>query len=267
MSEDIDNNEAALGNDDITPTDDAPQLTEVEALASEMGWKPEAQYSGSAPWKPARDFIKTEREISRDMRKQVRTLSETVERMAAAGTKQTQRALERQAEELNRAFEQAVENKDTKAAAEAAKGMRELEQEARSSAGFDPADTERRFAADNPWYGKDDEATAYAITISQRLAGQGKSVAEQLEAASTGVRKRFPELFADAPPPNPRKDPPSLHSPSAARGKPKEKGFADLPADAKAAAESHAKLAASRFGANPEEIKATYAADYFSARA
>lgn len=263
MSEDIDNNEAALGNDGTTPAGDAPQLTEVEALASEMGWKPEAQYSGSAPWKPAREFIKTEREISRDMRKQVRTLSETVERMAAAGTKQTQRALERQAEELNRAFEQAVENKDTKAAAEAAKGMRELEQEARSSAGFDPADTERRFAADNPWYGKDDEATAYAITISQRLAGQGKSVAEQLEAASTGVRKRFPELFADALQTNPRKDPPSLHAPSAARGKPKEKGFADLPAAAKAAAESHAKLVASKFGVAEDKAKQDYARDYF----
>lgn len=256
---------AALGGDDTTQ-DDTPQLTETEQLASEMGWRPEADYTGSAPWKPARDFILTEREISRETKKAVKHLREQVDRMAAAGSKQTERMLRQQAEELNRQFAEAVENKDAKGAAQAAQGMRDLEQEARqSSGGADAADAERGFASQNPWYGKDDEATAYAISISQRLAGQGKSVEDQLEAAAAGVRKRFPELFdtAGSKPP-PKKDPPALHAPGSGAKRTRAKGFADLPDNVKAAAESHARLAHSRFNIDPEKAKQDYARDYFS---
>lgn len=262
MSEDIKiQDDAALGADDAPPAE-APQLSEVESLAAEMGWKPEADYTGATPWKPARDFIKTERDISREMRKNVKQLADRVERMAAAGTKATERALMQQAQELERKFADAVENKDTKGAAEAAREMRELEQEARRD--FDPVKTESDFAAQNKWYNKDEEATAYAIAISQRLAAQGRSVEDQLEAAATGVRKRFPELFEDTKAPPPKKDPPALHTPQGGTRRAKERGFADLPPEVKRAAESHAQLVASRFGKSADEAKAQYAADYFA---
>lgn len=266
-----DDDTAALGNDDTQDNggdDNAPQLSEVEQLAHEMGWTPKDQYKGDPEkWKEARDWIKVEKDISRQMRDSVKRLNDRIDRMASASTKATERALAQQAEELNRQFAEAVENKDVAGAAKATQGLRELEQSARS----DTANIEDKFARDNPWYNPqaaantvEAEATAYAITISQRLHAQGKSFDEQLEAAEAGVKKRFPELFDDAPQQRQVKAPPSLHSPTGRPPAKKAKTFADLPADVKRAAENHAKLAASRFGVDPEKAKADYATDYFA---
>lgn len=127
--------------------DDAPQLTETEQLAAEMGWRPQDQYEGDpARWKPAKDYILAERDISRTMKQDVKRLRDQVDRMASASTKQTERALREQAAQLERRFAEAVENKDTAGAAEAARGMRELEATARA----DQGDAESRFASENP---------------------------------------------------------------------------------------------------------------------
>ncbi len=240
---------------------EAPALTETEQLAQEMGWKPQTDYKGDPDkWRPAKDFILAERDISRTMRNEVKRLGNTVERMAAAGTKQTERMLNEQADRLNREFAQAVEAKDTRGAAKAAQGMRDLEATARA----DQEGSDVRFARDNPWYGKDDEATAYAVSVSQRLAAQGKSADDQLEAAATAVRKRFPELFETER--KPARTAPTLHAPTPSPAK-RGKTFADLPPAVKQAAESHARLAASKFGVDPEKAKASYASDYFADQA
>lgn len=255
--------EGALGAEDTAShADEAPQLTETEQLASEMGWRPEADYSGAAPWKPARDFILTEREISRETKKSVKHLREQVDRMAAASTKATERALLAQADELNRRFTEAVEAKDTKGAAAAAKDMRDLEASARAETAPDPEAIERDFSAENPWYGKDAEATEYAQFVSQRELAKGIPFSQHKDTVTAAVRKRFPELAPAGT--VARKDPPSLHAPGSGARRAKEKGFADLPANVKAAAESHARLASSRFGVDAEKAKADYARDYFA---
>jgi len=226
-----------------------------------MGWRPEAEYSGNAPWKPARDFILTEREISRETKKSVKHLRDQVDRMAAASTKATERALRQQAEELNQRFLEAVENKDAKGAAEAAKDMRELEASARAETATDPEAIERDFTAENPWYGTDVDATEYAQFISQRELAKGIPFERHKDTVVAAVKKRFPELAGEKPKP---KDPPQLHASSSGVRRSKERGFADLPPEVKRAAESHAKLANSRFGVDPEKAKSDYARDYFT---
>ena len=154
MADEPEDNGVALSADNDTGTDhhdEAPQLSETEQLAVEMGWKPEAQFTGpDGKWKPARDYIKAERDISRTMRDTVKHLRDQVDRMAAAGTKQTERALKQQADDLNRQFTEAVENKDTAGAAAAAKGMRELEESVRTDAPTGNPDED--FASQNRWY-------------------------------------------------------------------------------------------------------------------
>lgn len=238
---------------------DAPQLTEVEQLAAEMGWKPETEFTGPKErWKPARDFVLTEREVSRGLKQDVKRLRDTVDRIASASSKQTERALRQQADEINRKFATAVENKDPNAAAAAAKEMRELE----TSAQPESNDVEADFGRRNPWYGKDEDATAYAISVSQREFGKGASPEKQLEAAEEAVKKRFPELFEDGSTPKP---PPGVHAPNSRSvpGK-RKKTYADLPPEAKKAAEDYAQLFKQRHGVDPEKSKTSYAEDYFA---
>jgi hypothetical protein len=261
---------AALPADDDTGALDADagaandagadvQLSEVEQLASEMGWKPQTAYTGpEGKWKPAKDYVLAERDISRGLKDTVKGLKDTVDRMAATHSRQTERALKTQADEINARFAKAVENRDQAGAAAATKEMRDLEREAAPSSQSADAD----FARDNPWYGQDEDATAYAWAISQREAAKGASTEAQLKAAADGVRKRFPELFGEKPAPKPQ---PGVSAPtSRAVGVARTKTFADLPAEAKAAAQRYADLYKQRFGAKVEDSLADYAKDYFA---
>jgi len=246
------------------PGDDAggAALTEVEQLAAEMGWKPEADFTGQKDkWKEAKDYIRTERDMNRTLKNTVRSLNEKVDNMVRAGTKQTERALKRQADEINGRFQAAVENKDTKGAADAVRELRELEAEAAPD--VTPADTEAQFAKDNPWYGKERKATAYAVMYAKELGDKKVPLSEQLPLIEAEVRKEFPELFAEGA----RKEPVNVSAPGRSTQRTKAKSFADLPSDVKAAAERHAKLAQQKFKADPEKVKAEYAADYFATQA
>lgn len=240
------------------------ELTPVEQLAVKMKWKPKDQYTGpEGKWKPAEEYILAERDISQGLKDTVKGLKDTVDRLAATSTRQTERALKLQADEINARWEKAVEDGDKGAAAAAQREMASLEKAVVTDLG----NPEEEFARSNPWYGKDDDATAYAQAISQREANKGKSVAQQLEAASAGVRKRFPELFDDAEPaPKPgAKPPPGVNAPnSRASGGRRGTTFADLPAEAKAAANRFADLYKQRFNTDPEVSKAEYAKDYFA---
>jgi hypothetical protein len=238
------------------------ELTPVEQLAVKMKWKPKDQYTGpEGKWKPAEEFILAEREISSGLKDTVRGLKDTVDRLAATATCQTERALKVQADEINARWERAVEEGDKTAAAAAQREMASLEKTVVSDLG----NPEETFARDNPWYGKDDDATAYAQAISMREAKAGKSVEQQLAAASAGVKKRFPELFDDGEPAPAGKKPPSVNAPAsrAAIGR-KGTSYADLPPEAKAAANRYADLYKQKFGSDPEKSKAEYAKDYFT---
>ena len=254
------------GADDVVVDDvttEPAELTPVEQLAVKMKWKPKDQYTGpEGKWKPAEDYILAEREISSGLKDTVRGLKDTVDRLAATSTRQTERALKLQADEINARWEKAVEDGDKTAAAAAQREMASLEKTVVTDLG----NPEEEFGRAHSWFGKDEDATAYAISISQREANKGKTVAQQLEAAAAGVKKRFPELFEEEPAPKPGAKPaPTVNAP-ASRASLARKGtsFADLPAEAKAAANRYADLYKQRFNADPEVSKADYAKDYFA---
>jgi len=257
MSEETEDtgNEVALTAD----TGEASKLSEVEELASELGWKPQADYTGpEGKWKPAKDWIKGGRDIERGLKDTVKGLRDTVDRLAKSATKQTERMLNEQAAEINARFNSAVENKDAKAAAAASLEMQQLQREAVDETG---GDVEGEFAKQNPWYGDDgdEDATAYAVAVSQREAKKGKTIPEQLEAVDKAVRKRFPELFETTPT---KKAPPAVNTPSRGTPPARPKGFADLPPAAKEAAEKFAKLAVEKHGKKREDVLKQYADDY-----
>jgi hypothetical protein len=231
--------------------------TPFDDLAKEMGWIPPDQYKGDAAnFRGAEDYIKHGVQSTKALKRDLKAVKETADRLAKTSATITERALEKQRTELEAAHRKAVEDGDYAATVRAEREIRTLDAQA---ADISPETT---FAAANPWYGKDDEATAYAVSVSQRLAAQGKGVDEQLEAAATAVRKRFPELFDDQP--APRKLPPPVNAPGS-RSNPTGKAaptFSQLPAAAQTAYAAYAKSMKAQFG--QDYTKEEYLADYLS---
>jgi hypothetical protein len=240
-----------------------PELTDVEIVAQDIGWKPKHEYKGPEDkWRPADEYIRQSKNIESTLKDSIRDLKGTVDRMVHTSAKQTERALQAQAEEYERRLEQAVEDGDKEAAKEARKGLAATERQLEKVAGS----PEETFAAENAWYGKDDDATAYAVSISQREAKKGASVEQQLKAAAEGVKKRFPELFEDQQRPTLTPKPPTVHAPTS-RGAPTRRGtgFADLPPEVKTAANSYADLFVRKgLVKTKQEALDQYAKDYFT---
>jgi hypothetical protein len=261
QAEDVDTGAETGTDNDTEVQTEAVELNDVEKLAAEMGWKPETNYAGPKDkWKPAEQWLKAERDINRDLKSTVRSLKDTVDRMASTATKQTERALRRQAEEIEGRWNEAVEKGDKAGAVKATKELRELEESAREVTGSE-VDYEAAFQRDNPWYGKDEDASAYAVAVSLREANKGRTPEEQLKTAADAVKQRFPELFDEKP----ARRQPAVHEPSRGNGsRPREKGFADLPPDAKRAAESYAELFKDKHNIDPELSKRDYAKDFFA---
>jgi len=65
--------------------------------------------------------------------------------------------------------------------------------------------TVQDWGAKNTWFGKDPMATAYARAIAGQVAQDGGDALKQVEAAEKEVRKRFPEIFPEAPKPRQQK--------------------------------------------------------------
>jgi hypothetical protein len=210
----------------------------IEDLAADLGWKPQDQYKGDpAKWRGAVEFIRAGQDIGNHLRKKTDALADKVERLVRTSAATTERMLREQEAELVAKFEQAVEDGDKTAAAKATRDLAAIDRQREAS------NPEADFARENPWYEKDDEATAYAVGISQRLAAQGKSVEDQLKAAAEGVRKRFPELFEDEK--QKSRQAPNVNAPGTRQAAPqkREKSAADLPRDVRAAGEEFVKMA------------------------
>lgn len=239
-----------------------PQLSDVELVAHEMGWRPKSEFDGpEGKWKPAKEYILGEREIRRGNKQEIKRLRETVDRLASAQNRATERALQRQAEELTRKFEESVKNQDTAGAAQAMKEMRQLEEEARPQT--DDTDYVAQFTERNQWYGRNVKATALANHISAELGAQGMAKADQLAEIETRMREEMPELFGKAP----ERKATTTSAPSGRGVARKERGFSDLPPEVRRAAEAHAQLAKTRFGVDVDKSKADYARDYWSDQA
>lgn len=262
---------------DDTGTDDAGEgavndtaaaLNEVEQIAADMGWKPKDKFEGpDGKWKPAKDFILKGKEMQDGLRDTVKDLKRTVDQMASAGAKMTERALREQAKEIEERFAAAVDNKDAAGAAAAAREMKELEADASKSSTGNP---EKDFAEANPWYGTNRKATALAIMVSQEEAAKGASVPDQLKAVERAVKAEFPEVYGAEAVPAGRKPAEVAQPNGRSTNITRAKGPADLPANVKTAMEGYVdmfrrKMPADKFDA--DKIRATYAKEYFADQA
>lgn len=243
--------------------EEAPQLSEVEQIASEKGWKPKDAFAGNeADWKPAGDFLRGLR-TNQDQRRELADLKRSIEGITRAADRQVRREIAERTREIQQQFETAVEAKDTAGAAKAAQAMRDLERDAQPSG----EDAEARFQRENPWYGEDEDATAMAIAKAQMVAKRGGSVDDQLKAARDAVHKAFPKLAGAETEEKPQPRAPALHTPTRSTTRAPDKSFASMPAAAQAAATRMYEAAKLR---NPDKVPdrktwdTNYAKDYFA---
>jgi hypothetical protein len=208
----------------------------LDALAKDIGWLPPDKFSGAQEnFVSAEDYIKKGVENAKYLKRDLKAVKDTADRLAKASASITERALEEQRIALEAAHEQAVEDGDAKEARRIATELSRRDVEKPQ-----PRDD---FKARNQWFDVDDDATAHAIGISQRLHEQGKSEEDQLAAAEAGVRKVFPHLFGE-----PKRGAPSVNAPTtrAVGTSNRAKGAADLPAAAKQAGEEMVRMFATK---------------------
>lgn len=240
-----------------------PVRSDVDDLASEMGWRPKSEWDGPEDgWVDSRTFLKNTRDINRTLGRELKDLKRQMEGIGRATSQMTQRAVEAERQRLEKLHEQAVEDGDTKAAKEAAKAMQDLPVPQQDL----PPEAQAFIERNSAWYGRDQEATTYAQKRSDHYAKEGLSPARQLAAVERDMRQHFPDLFPEDKPEEKAKAQPTLARPQRqATPQPREKGYATLPPAARKACDDF--IAAQKEQGHTWASKDDWAANYYQQEA
>lgn len=248
--------------------------------ARDMGWVPETEFRGPKDkWKPAKDFVEDGEKILPIVRSQLKREREERERDKT----EFQKRVDRLEKGYNTAFEAAKRQheaeltrikSDMRAAVAAGdevgfdrleKQREKLEKDAPKAETVEPpADPVAAFESErtawveaNPWFNADFEVNDWAIRFSDFNGRKNPTMtfAENMAIVTREAQKRFPQAFGGAKKGNGSSavDPGSDFSGVFKRGK----SGADLPAEARAAAEKFVKQGLFK------DVNA-YAKEYFS---
>lgn len=243
---------------------DPGENRDFEAEARRQGWEPQEDWDGPQDkWVDAKTFVERGESILpilrknyKELQKELKQLNEKLESATTTNKKfgqyhkQLVENLKKQHEievtSLKGQMRQAVVEGDTEKYDQLEAKMAVLEEnkpatpvvEEDSPKSDDPMDTpvRRQWEKDNPWYGKDQEMTAFAYSMGSFLAATrpGLSQEEALKEILQLTKDKYPEKFG-----NQRRNEPGavLGGESYADGGPKKgkKTYDQLPADAKAA--------------------------------
>jgi hypothetical protein len=215
----------------------ATELTEVEKIAAELGWKPEAQWKGDKTnWTDAAQFLRqtaakadaAKKEL-KDVRKDVDAqVSKRVEALEKTIRATRDRELKQVTTQYNEAIRNAIADKDLALEADLRRELAQVTGEYEDLNKVELTPEELKRAEDEfvenfpvsypklqkPFWEKhawllDDEAEIedFAMVEAEitRQMQNGKSLAEALDAAETIISKAFPDRYDDdEPEPKPR---------------------------------------------------------------
>lgn len=183
---------------------------DLESLARDMGWRPKEDWKGDdSGWRDAGEFVKHTVDANRTLKRELGEVKDVVKGLSKTNERILERELAKQRKALERQFAEAVDANDPTAARQVSAQIDALDRTPVAT------DYKSKFKADNPWFGVDTEASAYATAMAGVAASEGKDPEAQLAYASEKVRKRFPELFDK---PTERRTPPAVEGGS--RGSP-----------------------------------------------
>lgn len=256
--------------DEAPEAEEAVELSEIEQLASELGWKPESHWKGDKTnWTDAATFIRQTKAKAEATRKELidtkKTIDETVvkrvetmERMVRA---KHERELAAERSRYTAAIRKAVAQGDDQLEDALRAELEEIEDEykALDQVELTPEQlkkaedewvenfpitypkVQKPFWEDHAWL-LDDEADIedFALVEAEitRLMMNGRSLPEALEAADKLIRKTFPDQYAGDPEPDerPAKDGPRVPVLASARRGTGKSLASRLPPEARAQA-------------------------------
>ena len=235
--------------------------TSVEDQARALGWVPENEYTGKAPWADADEFLEVHGRNNGALRKalekqsqQIAQLEKAMQGMDATHKRIFDLQIKKQKEEFDQqlAFLKAQKKEALRAGEhETAADIDdqidtlrergpELPEVPESTPASKPAVQQdwrqNKILADwadrNPWFEKDEDMSAYAGAIGQKLRADNPTMpfTELLEEVSGRVRKAFPQKFTAR-----RASPVEEPTPGATSGAATRGTYASLPRDAKQA--------------------------------
>jgi hypothetical protein len=215
------------------PTDDDGEPDPIEALAHDMGWKPQDQFSGPPEaWKPADEFIRSGREIQRNYARDLKEMRSTLDTVAKTSAQVLQDRLEEQRAELATKFNEAVEDGNATEAYKIGQRIDDLGRRATTVQQPQRLSPEaQEFQERHKWFGVDQAATARAIQVCNQMAADGVADhAVQLRAAERTVKAEYPELF-EGQSNGLGRPAPTVHQPGGRAAPPsnRQKGFHDMP--------------------------------------
>jgi hypothetical protein len=269
----------------------APDVSDVETRAKAMGWVDKDQYRGDPDkWRSADEFVKRGeeelpilRERSRDLARKTADLETKLqqqqrefadraarhEKLAVIALQQQRATLEQQYAVAKRdavslgdvqRFDQ-LERDQQQALRQFDDGVyRATEQQPRpQNQGPSPEETAKLLAwqTANPWFFADAAMNQYAQAVHMQLnvTKPGLSIEENLAEVAKTVRQNFPDKFG----PTGGRAPAVEGGNGLSTGSKRSKGFADLPAEARSAAEQFVRAGA--FKTTADYAKAYWASE------
>lgn len=239
------------------PVEDA-ELELSRKVAKRLGWK------SPEDWDRLPENFVDAPEYLENTPREIETLKERLKRtgQAAADALEEERRRARIAAQAE--IRQAAKDGDEEAAARAAEKLER-------SAG-PPAETVA-WINRNGWFNEDPDAQVLAVAEINRMAAQGASIPDQLQAAEAKVKKRFPEHFEtlqERPSETKLSETRRPVPPAVAAGsrggvsQPKVKGYNDIPAQDRRQFETKlSRRFQSNFKMTEEAAQTMYAKSYW----
>lgn len=221
---------------------------DYESEAREQGWRPQEEWKGDPEkWKSAEQFVEDGKNILPivnaknsklqgkvdDLAAQVAELRQTNQQFGEFSKKAMDRWKKETSDlrqELKARRKQAIDEGDGAAFENADQQLAELDRNDVPAQEIPPE--AQAFVSKNPWYGADEEMTAFADGIADRLAGSGYQGVAYFNELEARAKKAFPHKFK-----NEEKGKPSVVETEGSQTKKdtSKKSFDNLPPEAKAA--------------------------------
>lgn len=272
--------EQALRTEQVAQGDD--EL--ISRLARRFGWRPKEELDRVPNnWLDAKDYLeRTPDQLTperfEELRAQKKALEDRLRRSAQAAADAIEDSRRQARIEAQAEIRAAAEAQDPERAEQAAKRLAEIPS--------GPPPQTVAWIGKNPWFESDPLARDFATSIVNARAKAGASIDDQLEAAESEVRRRFPEHFPAEQRQERAEERPSTEggrqtevrlsesrrvqtAPAVAEGArggggaPKEKGFNDIPAGDRALYQQKLARKFEGRGMTPEEAKAKWAKAYW----
>lgn len=249
----------------VAPEQEEIELTDLEKVAMETGWRPKDQWSGEDDaWQPADAYLRETHKIARSTSKKIKDLEKQFAGVGQANQAMIDRAVKAERERIEAELERATDEGDTAAVKKAANELSELNAQPRQTT--QSTEVAKFMERNADWFNTDREATDWASNRSVELAQQGLSEARQLQVIERELKTVFPELAKDKPQ---AKTPAAVNTPArTVKAAPRTKGYATLPPEARKAADDFASRNANRFdGKTKEQVRDMWAKDFYSEEA